>query len=120
MLIHYDARSTKHQSVRVLCPLLPILFNIIFWFFPLTKTLWTVTWVSRFQSVILYPQAGDFTQYSMKGVTNTKLTLEQALKVQRRLQVWSYSFFNLGVDGVGGQRHALASLPPGKDPVPIV
>ena len=29
--------------------------------------------------------------------------------------------FNLGdILGVGGQRHSLAALPPGKDPVPIV
>ena len=47
-----------------------------------------------------------------------KVTLEQAMKAQRKL----YSFFNLGArGGVGGQRHSAADLPSvKKNPVPIV
>jgi hypothetical protein len=37
---------------------------------------------------------------------------------QDGVDVWLYSFFNLG--GVGGQRHAPTALPPGKDLVPTL
>ena len=45
-----------------------------------------------------------------------KVTLEQAMKAQWRVKVWLYSFFNLGVRGRGGLRHASAASPPGKSP----
>jgi len=43
-----------------------------------------------------------------------KLTLEQATKVKRVSRGIGLLFLKLGVDGVGGQRHAPAALPPGK------
>ena len=33
--------------------------------------------------------------------------------------VYLYSFFNLPLDGVGGQRHAPSALPPGKTRYPL-
>jgi hypothetical protein len=36
------------------------------------------------------------------------------------VEVYLYSFFNLGLVGVGGQRHGPAALPRERDPVPIV
>ena len=42
--------------------------------------------------------------------------LEQVMKVLYRagVQVWLYSFLTSTLDGMGGQRHAPATLPPGK------
>jgi hypothetical protein len=50
------------------------------------------------------------------GVKKVKLTtLEQAMKTQRRVDVYLYSFFNFGArGGVGDQRHVLS---PGTRPV---
>jgi len=57
----------------------------------------------------------------VKVNVNVKFSLEQATKAQRGVDIQRYSFFNLGPKmGVGGQGHALAALPTGKDPVPIV
>jgi len=49
-----------------------------------------------------------------------QFTLEQATKAQSGRRCVALLFFNLAPDGMGGQRHAPAALPPGKDPVPIV
>jgi hypothetical protein len=35
------------------------------------------------------------------------------------VEVWLYSSVTSALEGVGGQHHAPAALPPGKDPVPI-
>ena len=52
----------------------------------------------------------------MRYIYIYKFSPEQAMKAQRGVQVLLYSFFNLGARGVGGQRHAPATLPPGKRP----
>jgi hypothetical protein len=44
-----------------------------------------------------------------------KFTIEQAMKPQRRNRGIALSLTS-ALDGVGGQRHALAALPPGKRP----
>ena len=42
------------------------------------------------------------------------------MQAQRELEVWLYSFFNIGAMGMGFQRHAPASLLRERVPVPIV
>ena len=57
----------------------------------------------------------------IKVKVKVKFTLEQVTKVQRGSRGIAVLFFNLGARWrMGGQRHAPAALPPGKDPVPIV
>jgi hypothetical protein len=55
---------------------------------------------------------------SVKG--KVKLTLEQATKAQRRVEVELYSFFNLSTRWGGRSTPRLGRFTPGKDPVPIV
>jgi len=46
-----------------------------------------------------------------------KYTIEQTIKAQRGGEVYLYPFFNLCAKiGVGGQRHALVTVGPGKRP----
>jgi hypothetical protein len=56
----------------------------------------------------------------IKVKVKVKFTLEQATKAQRlSVEVQLYSFFNLELDGVVGQSHAPAALPPGKIRYPL-
>jgi len=47
-------------------------------------------------------------------------TLEQAMKAQRGVEVYLYSFFNLGTRWSGWSTPRSGRFTPGKDPVPIV
>jgi hypothetical protein len=51
---------------------------------------------------------------TVSGKGKVKFTLEQTRKSKGRVPVYLYSFFNLALDGVGGQGHALVALLPGK------
>jgi hypothetical protein len=55
----------------------------------------------------------------VKVKVKVKFTLEQATKTHRGVQVQLYSFFNLGVDKVGGQSDAPSTLPPRKTRYPL-
>jgi hypothetical protein len=59
--------------------------------------------------------------YEVKVQVKVKFTLEQATKTQRGSRDIALLFPEpRPLMGVGGQRHAQAVLPPGKDPVPIL
>ena len=49
-----------------------------------------------------------------------KISLEEATKVQRGVEVQLYSFFNLGARWGGWSTPRPGRFTPGKDPVPIV
>jgi hypothetical protein len=53
----------------------------------------------------------------VKSKDKSNFTVELATKSQKVEEIQLYFFLNSALDGVGGQRHALAALPPGKRPV---
>jgi hypothetical protein len=76
----------------------------------------------RALSQIVHVKAARHTDNTVtEKQVKVKVTLEQATKAQRGVQVQVYYFFNLGarLDWVGGQRHAPAVLPPGKTRCPL-
>jgi hypothetical protein len=61
------------------------------------------------------------TSFRLLKIIKVKFILEQATKSQRgKYRYRSILYLTTVLDGVGGQRHALAALSPGKEPVPIV
>ena len=57
-----------------------------------------------------------FLRYKEKEV---KFTVEQVTKAQGGVDVGSTLSLTSPLDGVGGHRHALAALPPGKTRYPL-
>ena len=67
------------------------------------------------------PHPGCFTRGKDPVPIKLKFTLEQVTKAHRREQRYSSTLsLTSALDGVGGQRHALAALPPWWDLVPIL
>jgi hypothetical protein len=55
-----------------------------------------------------------------KEKVKVKFTLEQATKAQRGVEVYLYSFFNLGARWCGWSTPRPGRFTPGKEPVPAV